>query len=52
MRVGRYRLYYDGTLVTKVWSLNKVYELINNMVNCGYDKENFSIEYLEAGLSF
>lgn len=49
MRFGRYKVYYDGALVKKIWSLNKAYELIANMVACGYDKEKFSIDYTDIG---
>ena len=52
MRVGRYKVCYNGYLVEKVWSLNKAYELISNMVNCGYDKEKFTIDYTDIGLAF
>ena len=49
MRFGRYRVYYDGYLVKKVWSLDNVYKLIANMIACGYDKEKFSIEHTDIG---
>lgn len=51
MRIGRYKIYYQGCLVAKVWTLNKAYELISNMTTCGYTREDFTIDYLEAGFS-
>lgn len=48
MRIGRYRVLYYGYLVQKVWSLNKAYELINNMIYYSYKKEGFEIKYLEV----
>lgn len=51
MRIGRYKVYYNGYLVDKVWTLNKAYELINNMVACGYNRDYFTIDYLEAGFA-
>lgn len=47
MKIGRYRVYYQDTLVTKVWSLEKVYQLIANMIACGYNKEDFDVRYLD-----
>ena len=52
MRLGRYSIYYYSQLVEKVWSLNKAYELIANMVQCGYEKDGFEIRYLSAGFDF
>lgn len=49
MRIGRYRVYYEGILIEKVWSLSKAYSLINNMVECGYEREHFTIDFTEAG---
>lgn len=52
MRLGRYSVYYYGQLVKKVWDLNKAYELIANMVQCGYKKEGFEIRRLSVGFNF
>jgi hypothetical protein len=49
MRIGRYSVYYYGQLVKKVWDLNKAYELIANMVQCGYKKDGFEITCLSLG---
>ena len=49
MRFGRYKVYYEGKLIDKLWSLNKVFELIANMVNCGADREKFTINYTDVG---
>ena len=51
MRIGRYKVYYDGELVAKCWTMNKCMELIANMVTVGYDRELFNIEFLQAGFS-
>ena len=52
MRIGRYKVIYNGQLVAKYWTMNKCLELIANMVAIGYDRELFSIGYLQAGFSF
>lgn len=51
MRLGRYKVFYDGCLVAKCWTMNKCMELIANMVAIGYDKELFNIEFIQAGFS-
>ena len=50
MRIGRYKVYYQDTLVAKVWSLEKAYQLIANMVACGYNQDDFDIIYSNLGL--
>lgn len=51
MRLGRYSVYYYGQLVKKVWSLSKAYELIANMVQCGYKKDGFELGYISASFN-
>lgn len=52
MRLGRYGIYYYNQLVKKVWNLNKAYELIANMVQLGYEKDGFEINYIDVGFDF
>ena len=52
MRIGRYKIYYDGELIGKVWSINKVYELVANMIKCGFDKEKITYDYTDIGLLY
>lgn len=52
MRIGRYSVVYYGHIIKKVWNLDKAYELIAHMVECGYDKEGFDITYIDAGFDW